>query len=310
MRVLVTGACGFIGGNLSLRLVRDGHTVYGWDNLSSSRPKHWPYGVRMISKKSWESMPYEPKNVPKVDAMFHLAMASSSPMYRANPHIMEETLRTTLQVVEKAKRDGCPVVYASSSSLYNGNLVLPYHEWMDIYVTDYYTEMRYFVERLFHLYSELHNVSSVGLRLFSVFGPRDENKGKYANTLTQFALDMMKGKRPQVYGDGQQSRDFIHVDYVVKAFLAAYEYIKDRDDYEAINVGTGVETTFNEIIAFINGALGTRIKPEYVRNPINNYVQRTCANTNKMSEKLGLDVSNDLVKLIEKHIEYLKKREG
>ena len=106
---------------------------------------------------------------------------------------------------------------------------------MPIYVTDFYTEARYYVERLAQLYFQLYGVSSIGLRLFSVYGPKETFKGKYANTLTQFLWNMKAGRQPIIYGDGKQRRDLVYVSDVVRAFLLASE---NKMKIGVFNVGT------------------------------------------------------------------------
>ena len=180
-------------------------------------------------------------------------------------------------------RYGCKVVYASSSSIYNGNKV-PFREDMPIYVTDYYTECRYAIERLAKLYNILHGVKSVGLRFFSIYGPKEKFKGKYANIISQFLWAMLKDEPPVIFGDGTQTRDFTHVYDVVDALLLAWK----RDfECEIFNVGTGVAHSFNEIVEILNRILGKNIRPIYKPNPIKNYVYHTLADTTKAERQLG-----------------------
>jgi UDP-glucose 4-epimerase len=284
MKYLVTGDCGFIGGNLAQRLLKDGHTVYGYDDYSSSVRKDRIAGVKPLA------------DMEKTDGIFHLGMSSSSPMYR-NPLAITNSIRTTLKVVELANACRSPVVFASSSSLYNGNPV-PYDEFMEIRPSDLYTETRLFIERIFEMNFHREGLSSIGLRLFSVFGPRDAKKGKYANNITQFAKNILKGEELTVYGDGKQTRDFIHVDHVVEAFLKAMEWQREIRCHDIINVGTGKSLSFNDMISILHLFLKTKGKVTYVRNPIKNYVQHTLADTNRMKEKLfdpsGIDFEGDL----------------
>jgi UDP-glucose 4-epimerase len=103
---------------------------------------------------------------------------------------------------------------------------------MPIHVTDYYTECRYAIERLARLYHN-HGVEAVGLRLFSVYGPKEEHKGRYANVVSQILWAAMRGELFVVYGDGSQTRDFIYVSDVVEAFVKAMEF---DIDYGVFNV--------------------------------------------------------------------------
>jgi len=280
MTIVVTGGCGFIGSHLTERLVNEGYSVVVYDNLSLGRTTNLKNLPVDLHTKPYYTLPYTCK---QAEAIFHLGMPSSSPMYKKSPILVGETINDAVRIFEYAKKVGCPVIYASSSSIYNGNNI-PYREDMPIYVTDYYTECRYAIERLARLYHSLHNVKSVGLRLFSVYGTREEHKGKYANIVTQFIWEIKKGKSPIIYGNGTQTRDFIHVDDVVEAFILAW---KGNFKCEIFNIGTGVSTSFNEVVDLINKTLGTKVKPTYVENPIKNYVYHTLADTTKARKILG-----------------------
>ncbi len=280
MNVIVTGGCGFIGSNLVERLLEEGHRVTVFDNLSTGNLKN----IEGLDVKFFNE-PYEkiPFLVRDIDVIFHLGIPSSSPMYKREPHLVGKAINEAITILEYARKNKCKVVYASTSSLYNGNPT-PYKEDMPIYVTDYYTECRYAIERLAKLYNSLFNVKSVGLRLFSVYGPKEKYKGEYANIVSQFLWLMERDEPPIIFGDGSQTRDFIYVKDVVEAFMLAAE---KEFNYEIFNVGTGVAYSFNEVVDLINKLLGKNIKPIYKPNPIKNYVYHTLADTTKAERILG-----------------------
>ncbi|MCS7120958.1 MAG: NAD-dependent epimerase/dehydratase family protein [Nitrososphaerota archaeon] len=280
MEVIVTGGCGFIGSNLVERLVREDHSVTVIDNLHTGSLKN----IEGLDVKFYNE-PYSRLReiVGGADVIFHLGIPSSSPMYRRNPRLVGEAINDAIEIFEFAKDKKCKVVYASSSSIYNGNPV-PYREDMPIYVTDYYTECRYLIERLANLYNTLFGVKSVGLRLFSIYGPKEEFKGTYANIVSQFLWSMKKDEPPVIFGDGTQTRDFTYVGDVVEAFLLAW---KKEFECEIFNVGTGKAYSFNEVVEILNRLLGKNLKPIYKPNPIKNYVERTLADTTKAEKLLG-----------------------
>ena len=289
MEIVVTGGCGFIGSNLVQRLVKEGHSVTVFDNLSTGNLNNLAeLNVRFLNKpysflRSLDS---------KFDVVYHLGIPSSSPMYKQNPRLVGEAINDTIEISEYAKEVGCKVIYASSSSIYNGNTP-PYRENMPTYVTDYYTECRYAIERLAKLYQILHGVKTVGSRFFSVYGPKEQYKGRYANTITQFLWAMLKDERPLIYGDGTQTRDFIHVSDVVEALILA---MKKDFDCEIFNVGTGIAKSFNDVVKMLNEALGKNIQPIYEPNPIRNYVYHTLADTSKAESILGFKAKITLEK--------------
>jgi len=280
LKVVVTGGCGFIGSNLVERLVKEGHSVVVFDNLHTGSLKN----IERLNVEFFNE-PYSKLDelVPEAEVIFHLGIPSSSPMYKKNPKLVGKAINDAIEVLEYAKKIGCKVVYASSSSIYNGNPV-PYREDMPVYVTDYYTECRYAIERLAKLYHSLFGVKSVGLRFFSVYGPKEEFKKQYANIVSQFLWAMRRDEQPVIFGDGTQTRDFTHVYDVVDALLLAW---KKDFECEIFNVGTGVAHSFNEVVEILNRILGKNIKPIYRPNPIKNYVYHTLADTTKAEKVLG-----------------------
>lgn len=298
MEILVTGGAGFIGSNLVERLVNDGHSVNVIDNLNSGNEKNLEsvrdkVGFRRAGAGEIASLSK------KFEVIFHQGAYSSSPMYKNNPLLTAEVIRDFIQILEYAKKNGSRIVFASSSSVYNG-LAPPHKEDMNLKVTDYYTEGRIEMERLAKLYNSLYGVSIVALRYFSVYGPHETYKKQYANLITQFLWAMQKNEKIVVYGDGKQTRDFTYVDDVVDANLKAAEA---RIGLGVYNVGTGKNYQINNMIKMLEKAMGKKANLEYVENKIKNYVQETLADVSRAEReigfraKVGLDIG--IKKLIE-----------
>ncbi len=285
---MVTGGAGFIGSNLVAKLLMDGNDVLIIDDFSTGSEE-----VASILKKRGATLLKGPSSLisdlTPVDAIFHLGMPSSSPMYKSDPSLLSKVVSDSIAVFEYARKTGAKVVYASTSSLYNGNIP-PFSEDMRILPTDFYTEGRYWLERLAKVYYDLYEVESVGLRLFSVYGPNERPKGRFANIVSQMIWAALENKPFTVYGDGSQTRDFIFVSDVVEAFLLAYSSDIGCDIY---NVGTGKETSFNELADLIR-KLGLNLSIIYEENPIKNYVYRTLANTSKAERELGFHYKVEL----------------
>lgn len=301
-KTLVTGGAGFIGSNLTESLVNRGDEVVILDNLSTGSQEN----LEKI-QDDIELIKSPCADIPKLelndfDLIFHVGIPSSSPMYRKDPLLVGNAINDFIRLMELAKKKDSKVVYASSSSVY-GRCNPPHKENMKIKAFDYYTEARLAMERLAKVYHELHEISSVGLRFFSVYGPHENAKGKYANIISQFYWKIREDERPTIYGDGTQTRDFVHVSDVVRACLKAGE--KDLD-YEIINVGTGKETSFNQVVDLLNEKLGKSIKPKHVENPIENYVKRTCADLTKAEEILDYHPTVELEEGIERKIKETK----
>jgi UDP-glucose 4-epimerase len=285
---LVTGGAGFIGSNLVEELLAAGEDVIVLDNMqtgSLSNLEGLNGSLKLITASCNDLAGMDLQ----LEKIYHLGIPSSSPMYKKNPYLVGEALNGFTAVLEQAKKLGARVVYASSSSLYNG-LLPPHQEDMTIQVADYYTEARLAMERLAELYQRLFAVRSVGMRFFSVYGPKEAAKKQYANMITQFLWDMKDGKTPIIFGDGSQTRDFIFVKDVVQALQLAM-----KSDYHGIlNVGTGKAHSFNEVIKILNQKLGHNNVPRYVKNPIKNYVLHTLADTSKAKREIGFRSQIDL----------------
>ncbi len=297
--ILVTGGAGFIGSNLVEALVEKGDKVTVVDNLTTGTEKNLEKVKNKI--ELIETPCAEITNIDTGDPqiIYHIGIPSSSPMYREDPLLVGNAINEFIKIMELGKKTGAKIVYASSSSMYNRRAP-PHQENMEIDAFDYYTEARLAMERLAKVYKELHDVDSIGMRFFSVYGPHEKAKGKYANIISQFFWKMKEGETPVIYGDGTQTRDFTHVSDVVKALLKAGE---KNLEYEIINVGTGKETTFNEVVELLNKKLGKSIEPEHVENPIENYVDRTLADISKAEKLLDYDPSINLEEGIEEMIE-------
>jgi UDP-glucose 4-epimerase len=302
MKILVIGGAGFIGSNLVEELVNK-HDVIVLDNFHTGSMENLKAVKNKIKIVRAFCNNVLKLNLPKIDVIFHFGIPSSSPMYKENPMHVGEAINGAISVFEFARKNNSKVIFSSTSSLYNG-LEPPHKEDMEIKVTDYYTEARLCIERLAKLYHTLHHVKSIGLRFFSVYGFHEKAKGSYANIVSQFLWKMKKGEAPIIYGDGNQTRDFIFVRDVVDACIKAME---SNIECDVFNVATGVETSFNKVIDLLNDALGTNIKPKYIENPIKNYVERTLGDTRKAEKHLGFKYKytlRDGIRELIKHEEF------
>lgn len=303
MKVLVIGGAGFIGSNLTERLVIEGHDVIVLDNLSVGSYNNLVDVSCTLIIGDMNDEDLLRKCLVGVDYVFFQAGPSSAPMYESNPfETISASLTGFLKTLELSKCAGVQrVIYASSSSIY-GNVTLPHSESLHLSTpVNFYSETKIAMERFAHIYSNLKNLDTIGLRYFSVYGPKEESKGCYANVVHQFFWKMKVGEAPIIYGDGTQSRDFIHVFDVIEANILAMSNGKSGEVY---NIGTGIAHTFNQVITILNQYMNTNMPPKYIENPIFNYVQYTLADIKKAKRDLKfqaeISLSDGLKELVKR----------
>lgn len=299
--IIVTGGAGFIGSNLVEALAKK-NKVTVIDNMHTGSEANLRHALKLKNVKLIKKDVKEIGDLDvKADVIFHLGMYSSTPMYRDDNYKVGGVVAGAISVFRYAVKNSSHVVFASSSSIYNGHKP-PHREDMKPLVTDFYTEGRIYVERLAELYSRLYGINAIGLRLFSVYGPHEESKGSYANLVSQFIWAVREGRQPVIYGNGNQSRDFTYVDDVVEAFKCGASV----KGFGIFNVGTGKSYTLNELIVILGRHFGKKIVAEKVENKMKNYVMHTNADTSKARKILGFKAECSLDQGINKLFQYYK----
>ncbi|MBC9986322.1 MULTISPECIES: NAD-dependent epimerase/dehydratase family protein [Haloferax] len=281
-RVLVTGGAGFIGSNLANHLA-DENEVVAVDDLYLGTPENLDDAVEFHDASVLDDdLPTD-----DVDVVFHLAALSSYKMHEENPTKgARVNVEGFVNTVEQARNDGCDtVVYASTSSIY-GSRTEPSPEEMPVEARTGYEASKLARERYAEYFHHHYDMRTAGLRFFSVyqgFGGAEEHKGEFANTVAQFTDKIAAGESPELFGDGTQTRDFTHVDDIVRGI----ELAADHRLQGIYNLGTGESYSFNEMVDMINEALGTDVEPEYIENPLDVYVHDTKADCTKIREATG-----------------------
>ena len=302
-RVLVTGGAGFIGSNLSNYLATD-NEVIALDNCYLGTPENLADDVIFAEADVLDDdLPTD------VDVVFHLAALSSRQMLEENPRQgARVNIEGFVNVVEQAMDDGCETfVYASTSSIY-GSQQEPCNEEMDVEAATGYDASMMGRERYAEYYSDFHDLTLAGMRFFSVYqgyGGNEEHKGEYANTIAQFADAIADGESPVLWGDGTQTRDFTHVDDIVRGLELAAENELDG----VYNLGVGDPYTFNEMVGMINEELGTDVDPVYEPVPLENYVYHTHADAGKFKQATGWEPEISFEEGLSRVCEPYKERE-
>lgn len=265
--ILVTGGAGFIGSHLVEALIERGFKVKVLDsfitgkraNLRSVRDK-----IQLI-EGDFRDLAIAKKAAREVDYIFHLGALPKVTRSVEQPLLSHQINSTgTLNILlaardQKVKR----VIFASSSSVYGDTPVLPKIETMPPGPISPYAVQKLNGEHYCRLFYQLYGLPTVILRYFNVFGPRQDPSHPYAAVIPRFISLMKTGRRPTIYGDGKQSRDFTYIDNVVEGTLSALN--AKAAGGEVINLACGGQISLNQLVSLINRSLKTKIKPIYAK---------------------------------------------
>jgi UDP-glucose 4-epimerase len=237
MKALVTGGAGFVGTNLIKRLLKDGYDVISMDNYSSGFTKNHQDGCKYLDfdctdEESWEQIKeFWEVNVP--DVIFHMAaLARIQPSIKNPCKTILNNFTSTLNMLEYARKNNILVVYAGSSSFHHGLYESPY-AWS-----------KHSGEQLCKLYSNIYDLSTVVCRFYNVYGPYQVEEGTWATVIGKFENQVRNNKPLTIVGDGEQRRDFTHIDDIVDGLIKCSEQPFKGEIFE---LGRGKNYSINEI---------------------------------------------------------------
>jgi len=264
-KALVTGGAGFIGSHITDALVSNGCQVAVIDNLSTgklSNLEHVKDKIKFYKGDILDQVILE-KAVKNCDVIFHQAAIVSVPWSVENPvdSAMVNEMGT-LSVLESARKNNVRrVVSASSSAVYGDDPQLPKSENMALKPLSPYAVQKLTGEYYSGLYYKLYGLETVCMRYFNVYGPRQDPTSPYSGVISIFMSNAVSQKTPVIYGDGNQYRDFVFINDVVRANLLAAS--TDGARGEVFNVGTGKYVTINGLWEMACELSGLNIKPEH-----------------------------------------------
>ncbi len=262
--VVVTGGAGFIGSHLVEALLNAGYPVRVVDNLSTG---HRSNLAHLDGRFEWIEGDVADFDVARRAAegaafVFHQAAIPSVPRSVREPLLSHSSGPTaTLNMLEASRLAGVRrFMFAASSSAYGETLELPKHEAMLPSPLSPYAAGKLAGEFYVSVYAQTMGLDGVSLRYFNIFGPRQDPSSPYSGVISKFSQVMSRGERPVIYGDGTQTRDFTYVENAVAANLAALRSERPLGGV-SLNVGTGRRVSLLDLVAAINGALGTSLAP-------------------------------------------------
>jgi UDP-glucose 4-epimerase len=291
VRVVVTGGMGFIGSNLVLRLLDQGHDVRVFDDLSTGSEGNLEiirgeYEFALGDLRDQEAVR---RATSDVEVVYHLGALPSVARSTADPlksHAVNAT--GTLNVLLAAREQGVRrVVYSSSSSIYGNTEVLPKHEDMPVNTMSPYATSKLAGEAYCRAFTATFGLETVSLRFFNVFGPRQDPASQYAAVIPAFISKLFAGSPPEIFGDGHQSRDFTHIDNVVDACVLAANAERAAAG-EVMNIGCGDRTSLLDLVRMLQELVGSNVSPVFTA-PRPGDVRHSEADVSKARALLGYE---------------------
>jgi UDP-glucose 4-epimerase len=264
MKFLITGGAGFIGSNLAEQLLKEGNEIIIVDDLSSGFLKNLPgdLNFQFIEAKIQDT---KIEQFEGIEGIFHLAAQASVPVSIDNFYSSSiNNLSGSIYIFQIAKALKIPVVFASSSAIY-GNLPIGDDEKNEFDILSPYAQDKLAMEEYAKLCFSLYNVSSIGLRFFNVYGPKQDPTNQYSGVISVF-IDRFMQKKPVIINGGNQTRDFIFIKDIVRLLIKSMQNARLKKQFNFFNAGTGVEITidtlFEKMVEIFN------YRPEIVRRSL------------------------------------------
>ncbi|NOY45801.1 MAG: SDR family oxidoreductase [Deltaproteobacteria bacterium] len=308
---LVTGVAGFIGSNLAEALLARGHRVRGLDNFLTGKPENLQGldGLEFV-----EGDVRDPEACRKacegVEFVLHEAALGSVPRSIEDPVLSNEcNVSGTLNLLVAAREAGVRrFVFAASSSAYGDTPTLPKVEDMVPQPLSPYALTKLAGEEYCRLFFELYGLETVSLRYFNVFGKRQDPFSAYAAVIPKFVSALLKREPPEIYGDGEQTRDFTYIADVVQANLRACEAPREACG-RVYNVAYGERISLNELYREIAGLLGSDLEPRY-GPPRPGDVKHSLADISRARKHLGYQPAYDVRRGLAEAIEWYRQNLG
>lgn len=295
MRVCVTGGAGFIGSTLVDRLLRDGHEVVVFDDLSSGTLDNLTGAMPNIEfhEKDLRDLEAVRAAVQGCEVVFHLAALASVVRSVESPDLVTEVnVGGTLNVLIAARDAGVRrVVFASSSSVYGDTPDLPKHEAMALTPRSPYAASKAAGESYLEAFQASYGLETVAFRFFNVFGPRQSPQSLYAAVVPLFLDALAHERTPVIYGDGEQTRDFTYVEDVADALIKGATAPDATQG--AMNLGGGNRISINQLLKEIADVLGVAPRVNYEEARVGD-VRDSLADITRARTWLGWDPRTSL----------------
>ncbi len=312
---VVTGTAGFIGFHVAKRLLADGHTVVGFDNLNDYYPVVLKRARHAELRRFAGFAPIEADlcdietfraavRQHRPEVVCHLAAQAGVRYSLTNPFAYEKSnLLAALNVLEVCRHEGVRrLVYASSSSVYGGNRQLPFSEDQNVdHPVSLYAATKKANELMAHVYTHLFGLQTIGLRFFTVYGPW----GRPDMAMWLFTEAMTQGRPIQVFNCGNMQRDFTYIDDIVSGVVASMQ-VESLDPYEILNLGNHRSEDLMHVVRILERELGVEAKMEMLPMQPGD-VPATYADIDRARAKLGYDPTTPIEAGVPKFIAWYRE---
>jgi nucleoside-diphosphate-sugar epimerase len=310
---LVTGAAGFIGSALVHALLERGDQVRGFDNFETGRRENIQGVSSRIDFREADLLDFQAVQsaCQGVDYVLHQAAIPSVPKSIADPARSNRVnVEGTLNVLIAARDASVKrVVYAASSSAYGDTPTLPKREDMTPLPLSPYAVAKLTGEMYAKVFHGVYGLSTASLRYFNIFGPRQDPTSQYSAVLAKFITLMLKGERPTIYGDGEQSRDFNYIDNAVAANLVAATAPEADVAGQTFNIATGHRFDLNQTVELLRPLTGYTGDVEYA--PVRaGDIKHSLADISRAQEKLKYQPSVDFQEGLRRTVEWYRMSEA
>ncbi len=291
--ILITGGAGFIGSNLAEALGKE-HSVTVLDDFSTGKKENLKglAKVKIIRGDICDRAKVR-DSLKDIDSVIHLAAIASVPRSIANPGEANRVNAggTVNMLFESCRAEVDRFIYASSSAVYGDAPGLPKRENSDLSPISPYAATKLAGEKFCSFFERNFGISTISFRYFNIYGPRQDPNSEYAAVIPKFISLMKKGKRPVIFGDGKQTRDFTCVSDVIRANELALNSKKGSD--KAFNIASGKEISLIELVETLNKLLGKRLEP--VHKPARpGDIKHSFADISKARKALGYSPKSSL----------------
>tara|TARA_Y100000310_G_C20697331_1_gene826645 strand:- start:3703 stop:4641 length:939 start_codon:yes stop_codon:yes gene_type:complete len=307
MKFLITGGAGFIGSHLAGELVKEGDVVLV-DNLSQGSVDNFSHikdKVTFIEADIADSEKMK-SALEGVDIVFHhAAMRAVAPSVKDPDAYFKNNVEGTRKMLEVIKNSGVKkIIFASSSSVYGDNVSFPTKEDQFLDPLSPYAETKLQTEKDLVEFQKETGISYIIFRYFTVFGPKQSPKSKYAMAIPLFIHQLLNNQQVTIHGNGKQSRDFTYVKNIVLANILAIK--REAAENQIFNIGNGESTTVNDLVKKLATIIGVDITPNH-DDALPGESKHTLADTRKARQLLGYDPEFTLDEGLGKTVDYFKE---